>query len=87
MNLQAMMKEVKMDDKVKTIIEELVTIKADRIESDTIKQPTELMEFLRDKLEYYYSYAKNIKTEKERDSSILNEFFHETIKEYRGDIE
>lgn len=87
MNLQAMMKEVKMDDKVKTIIEELVTIKADRIESDTIKQPTELMEFLRDKLEYYYSYAKNIKTEKERDSSILNEFFHKTIKEYSGDIE
>ncbi|AVK47579.1 hypothetical protein AXY43_05805 [Clostridium sp. MF28] len=87
MNLQAMMKEVKMDDKVKTIIEELVTIKADRIESDTIKQPTELMEFLRDKLEYYYSYAKNIKTEKERDSSILNEFFHKAIKEYSGDIE
>ncbi|NOW90243.1 hypothetical protein BCD91_002266 [Clostridium beijerinckii] len=87
MNLQAMMKEVKMDDKVKTIIEELVTIKADRIESDTIKQPTELMEFLRDKLEYYYSYAKNIKTGKERDSSILNEFFHKTIKEYSGDIE
>ncbi|WP_026887372.1 nucleotidyltransferase domain-containing protein [Clostridium beijerinckii] len=87
MNLQAMMKEVKMDDKVKTIIEELVTIKADRIESDTIKQPTELMEFLRDKLEYYYSYAKNIRTEKERDSSILNEFFYKTIKEYSGDIE
>lgn len=87
MNLQAMMKEVKMDDKVKTIIEELVTIKADRIESDTIKQPTELMEFLRDKLEYYYSYAKNIRTEKERYSSILNEFFHKTIEEYSGDIE
>lgn len=87
MNLQAMMKKVKMDDKVKTIIEELVTIKADRIESDTIKQPTELMEFLRDKLEYYYSYAKNIRTEKERYSSILNEFFHKTIKEYSGDIE
>jgi predicted nucleotidyltransferase len=87
MNLQAMMKEVKMDDKVKTIIEELVTIKADRIESDTIKQPTELMEFLRDKLEYYYSYAKNIRTEKERYSSILNEFLHKTIKEYSGDIE
>ncbi|NMF07077.1 nucleotidyltransferase domain-containing protein [Clostridium beijerinckii] len=87
MNLQAMMEEVEMEDKVKTIIEELVIIKAERIESDTIKQPTELMEFLRDKLEYYYSYAKNIKTEKERDSSILNEFFHNTIKEYSGDIE
>lgn len=80
MNLRAMMKEVEMDNKIREIIDKLVSVKADSIESDTIKPPKELVEFLKDKLEYYYNYAKGIKTEKERDSSILNEFFHKTLQ-------
>jgi predicted nucleotidyltransferase len=86
MNLQAMMKEVEIDKKIREIIDKLVIVKADSIESDTIKPPKELVGFLRDKLEYYYNYAKGIKTEKERDSSVLNEFFHKTLKEYSGGI-
>lgn len=86
MNLQAMMKEVEIDNKIKEIIEKLVIVKADSIESDTINPPKELVGFLKDKLEYYYSYAKGIKNEKERDSNILNEFFHKTLQDYSGGI-
>lgn len=86
MNLQAMMEDIEMDNKIRNMIEELVIVKSDSIESDTINEPIELMKFLRDKLEYYNSYAKNIKTEKERDSSILNEFFHKTLRNYSGGI-
>lgn len=86
MNLQAMMEDIEMDNKIRNMIEELVTVKSDSIESDTINEPIELMKFLRDKLEYYNSYAKTIKTEKERDSSILNEFFHKTLRNYSGGI-
>ena len=86
MNLQAMMQDIEMDNKIRNMIEELVTVKADSIESDTINEPIEIMKFLRDKLEYYNSYAKTIKTEKERDSSILNEFFHKTLRNYSGGI-
>lgn len=86
MNLQAMMKEVELDNKIKEIIEKLVIIKADSIESDTINPPKELMKFLRDKLEYYYNYAKGIKNEKERNSNMLNEFFHKALRNYSGEI-
>jgi len=86
MNLQAMMEYVEIYNKIRNVIEELVIIKSDSIESDTINEPIELMKFLRDKLEYYNSYAKTIKTEKERDSSILNEFFHKTLRNYSGGI-
>lgn len=86
MNLQAMMEDVEIYNKIRNMIEELVIVKSDSIESDTINEPIELMKFLRDKLEYYNSYAKTIKTEKERDSSILNEFFHKTLRNYSGGI-
>ncbi|OOM05882.1 nucleotidyltransferase domain-containing protein [Clostridium saccharobutylicum] len=86
MNLQAMMKKVEIHNNIRKIIEELVVVKADSIESDSINQPIELMKFLRDKLEYYYSYAKDIKAEKERDSRTLNEFFHKTLRDYSGGI-
>lgn len=86
MNLQAMIKEVEIDNKIKEIIEKLVIVKASSIESDTINPPKELMEFLRDKLEYYYNYVKDIKNEKERASNFLNEFFHKILRNYSGGI-
>lgn len=86
MNLQAMMKEVKIDNKIKEIIYELVIVKADSIESDTINPPKELMKFLKDKLEYYYDYVKGINTERERDSKALNEFFNRTLRAYSRGI-
>ena len=51
MNLQAMIKEVEIENKIKKIIDDLVIVKADSIESDTVESPIELMEFLREKLE------------------------------------
>lgn len=86
MNLQAMMKEVEIDNKIRDIIDKLVIAKADSIECDTIHPPKELMKFLKDKLEYYYSYAKRIVTEKERDSSTLNDFFNKALSDYSGGI-
>ena len=84
MNLQEMMKEVEIDNKIKKIIKDLVIVKTDSIESDTIEPPIELMEFLREKLDHYDSYVKSIKNEKERDPSMLNEFFQKTLKDYCG---
>lgn len=86
MNLQAMMKEVNIDNKIREIIDEIVIAKAHSIESDTINPPKELMEFLREKLEYYYNYAKGINNERERDSEALNEFFHRTLRACSGGI-
>jgi predicted nucleotidyltransferase len=86
MNLQAMMKEATIDNKIKKIIDDLVIAKADSIESDTIKPPIELMEFLKEKLEYYNRYVRDIKNEKKRNSDLLNEFFQKTLKKYYGGI-
>lgn len=80
MNLQAMMKEVDIENKVKKIIDDLVIVKTDSIESDAINPPTELIKFLKEKLDYYDSYVKGIKNEKERDTSMLNEFFQKTLR-------
>lgn len=82
MNLQSMMKKVEIDSKIKAIVDELVIVKADSIESDTVKPPLELIEFLKEKLEYYDSYVKRIKNEKERHPGILNEFFQKTLRDY-----
>jgi predicted nucleotidyltransferase len=86
MNLQELFKEVEIDNKIREIIDKLVIVKADSIESDTINPPKELMRFLKDKLEYYYSYAKAINNEKERNSSTLNEFFNKALRDYSGGI-
>jgi len=86
MNLQSMMKEVLIDKKIKEIIDGLVIVKADITESDTINLPTELVGFLKEKLEYYDSYVKGIKNEKERDPSMLNEFFQKTLRDFYGGI-
>lgn len=82
MNLQVMLKEIEIDNKIKNIINELVIVKADSTEFDVIRPQIELMNFLKDKLQYYEAYAKNIKNERERDPSALNEFFHKVLKDY-----
>jgi uncharacterized protein len=86
MNLQSMMKKIEIDNKIKAIVYELVIVKADSIESDTVKPPLELIEFLKEKIEYYDSYIKGIKNEKERNPVILNEFFQKTLRDYYGGI-
>lgn len=84
MNIQDLMKGIILDNKIKNIIDELIVVKADCIESDTIKQPCELISFLDGKIKYYDSYVKSIKNEKERDISMLNQFFQETLNECYG---
>lgn len=86
MNLQAMMKEVEIDNRIKEMIEELVIVKSDSIESDAINPQTELMKFLKDKIEYYDNYVKYISNQRERDSRMLNEFFHKILRDYSGGI-
>ncbi len=67
---------------IKNIIEELVIFKADCVESDTIKLPSELIEFLKQRLNYYDDYVKNVKKEKNRDAELLNDLFQKTLREY-----
>jgi len=86
MNLQSMMKKIEIDSKIKAIVDELIIVKADSIESGTVKPQLELIEFLKEKLEYYDSYVKGIKNEKERNPGILNEFFQKTLRDYYGGI-
>lgn len=86
MNLQAMMSKLHIDKEIKNIIEELVIYKADCIESDTMKLTIELIEFLKQKLNYYDSYVKNVKKEKKRDAKVLNDFFQKTLRDYDGGI-
>lgn len=83
MNQQVMLKEVEIDNKIKNIIYELVIVKAESTEFDVIRPQIELMNFLKDKLQYYEAYAKKIKNERERDPSALNEFFHKALKDYK----
>lgn len=86
MNLQAMMERLEIDNSIKNMINELVIYKTDCTEADTIKAPTELMEHLKQKLEYYNDYVKTIKNEKTRDEGLLNEFFRKTLREYCGGL-
>ena len=86
MNLQEMMAKLNIDMEIKKIIEELVIFKADCIEADTIKLPVELIEFLKQKLEYYDNYVKTVKNERKRDASALNDFFQKTLRDYYGGI-
>jgi len=83
MNLQVMLNEVEIDNKIKNILNKLVIVKADSTEFDVIRPQLELMNFLKEKLEYYEDYAKSIKNERERDPSALNEFFHKALEDYK----
>jgi predicted nucleotidyltransferase len=86
MNLQEMMSKVEIDNQIRKMIDELVIIKADSIETDTIRQPIEIINYLKQKLDYYDNYIIGVKNEKNRDSSDLNSFFQKTLKDYYGGI-
>jgi uncharacterized protein len=86
MNLQAMMSELKIDKQIRKTIDKLILIKADSTEADTIKQPLELIQFLKGNLDYYDHYIKNVENIRNRDASKLNEFFQKILTDYHGGV-